>query len=206
MGIEALLAGAKGSSGISIRALATQAQVAGSTITRIQAGTVDPSIETLERIFLAAGFELQINAVRLGRSPRPSLCDLFDAWSIQNNQLQLDWTRWRAFLDELALHTELIPEAIYITPPPTGNIIVDALLAAVAEKLADDAGLPRPTWAEQVPKLDTPYHPSVARIVAGRVIPDQLAARGLMIDSTSLWRDLETLRNSQSMNSSSNNL
>ncbi len=188
-----LVSNAKASSGLSVRRLSNDAQVAGSTITRIQAGTVDPSFQTLERILGAAGFTLRLTASRCGTPRRPRLGDLADAWTRANGRLRLDWTRWRAFLDELALHPELTPEAIYETPLPAGERAVDALLAAVAEKLADDAGLPRPAWASSTPALEEPFQPPIARSVSGRTIPNQLEARGLMIDTESLWRNPTTV-------------
>jgi hypothetical protein len=186
-----LVVRARGSSGRPVRSLAAAADVAGSTITRIQSGAVDPSVETRARVLRAAGFELQLGAIRLGTPPCPRLADLADAWTVHRGRLRVDWTRWRAFLDALALHPKLIPEAIYSTPPPAGDRVIDALLAAVAEKVADDAGLPRPVWAEHAPILAHPYRPPVARVIAGRSVPAQLAARGLMIDAESLWRDPE---------------
>jgi hypothetical protein len=78
-------------------------------------------------------------------------------------------------------------------PPPSGHRIVDALIAAVAEKLADDAALPRPSWTGSVPGLVEPYRPRTARQVAGRDVPQQLSERGLLIDAESLWRQSETI-------------
>jgi transcriptional regulator with XRE-family HTH domain len=176
-----------------VRRLAAAANVAGSTITRIQSGAVDPSVRTLERILDAAGFDLRIEAVRRGGERHPRLADLADAWTLHDGRLRLDWTRWRALIDELALRPELTPEAIYVAPPVTGEDVVDSLMAAVAEKLADDAGLPRPLWASLAPSLAEPYRPPVARALTGRSIPAQLAARGLMIDAESLWRDRDTV-------------
>lgn len=193
MEIGQLVTNAKGSSGLSVRRLAAHARVAGSTITRIQSGTVDPTVQTLKRILEAAGFDLQISAVRRDTRRHSMLSDVAGAWTHRGGRLRLDWTRWRAFLDELARHPDHTPDAIYVAPPPTGERIVDALLAAVAEKLADDAGLPRPDWTEAVPALEEPYSPPVARAVAGRTVPTQLSARGLMIDITSLWRNPETV-------------
>ena len=64
--VGALVTNAKGSSGLSVRRLASNARVAGSTITRIQSGTVDPTVDTLARIVDAAGFELQVTAMPRG--------------------------------------------------------------------------------------------------------------------------------------------
>jgi len=188
-----LVSCAKRSSGFPVRGLAAAANVSGSTITRIQSGAVDPTVQTLGRILDAAGFELRLEAVRQGIPRRPRLADLAEAWTDGGGRFRLDWSRWRALLDELALHPELTPEAIYMTPPPSGARIVDALLAAVAEKLADDAGFPRPAWTEQAPMLEEPYQPLVARRVGSQEVPEQLSARGLMVDTRSLWRDRKTV-------------
>jgi hypothetical protein len=179
---------AKGSSEVSVRALAASAGVAGTTITRIQGGVVDPTVHTVEQILEAAGFELRLSVVRRGGERIPYLGDLRDAWSLSRGRTRPAWTRWRALLDHLALHPEDIPEAIYVPPPPAGSRIIDALLAGVADKLADEAGLPRPSWTALVPVLDEPYEPLARRGVRLEV-PPQLAARGLMIDTESLWRD-----------------
>ena len=193
MKVGTLLESAKNSAGLSIRQLAHRADVAGSTITRIQAGAVDPSIETVERILEAAGFEVHLVAIRRGTPQRPQLGTLASAWTRKKGRLRLDWPKWRALFDDLALHPELTPEAIYEAPPPAGEPIVDTLLAAAAEKLADDASLPRPAWTVSIPPLAEPYQPLTARPGQERSIPPQLRQRGVLIDTESLWRRQSTV-------------
>lgn len=176
-----------------MRELAARAGVAGSTITRIQAGVVDPTVHTLARVLAAAGYELRLSAARADAQGAPQLTDLVGAWTHRHGEVRLDWPCWRGLLDSLALHPELVPEAIYPSPPPSGDRVVDTLLAAVAEKLADDFALPRPTWTRTVPPLDVPYHPPVIRPDAQHKVPPQLNARGLLIDTPSLWRDPVTI-------------
>ena len=183
---------AKGSSEVSVRALAASAGVAGSTITRIQSGAMEPTVQTLEQILEAAGFELRLCVVRRGGERTPRLADLSDAWSTRGGRTRPEWTRWRALLDHLALHPERVAEVIYTAPLPSGSRIIDALLAGVAEKLADDAGLARPSWTASVPAVDPPYRPPVRGGVELEV-PRQLADRGLLIDTESLWRDRRTV-------------
>jgi transcriptional regulator with XRE-family HTH domain len=182
----------KGSSGISVRALAASAGVAGSTITRIQQGAVDPSVETLRQIITAAGYDLSLNIERRGGNRGPRLRDLSDAWSTRGGRIRIEWTRWRALLDQLAMHREQVAEGIYLPPLPSGSVVIDALLAGVADKLADDMGLTRPSWTASVPDLDEPFElPS--RSGVEHEVPHQLAARGVMIDGESLWRDGRTV-------------
>jgi hypothetical protein len=40
---------------------------------------------------------------------------------------------------------------------PSGSALIDNLLAATAEKLADDAQIRRPAWTERLPPLYTPW-------------------------------------------------
>ena len=142
----------------------------------------------VERILHAAGYELRLEVVRRGTDCSPRLGDLADAWSESNGHLKIHWTRWRAFLDYLALHPDRVPEGIYPIPPPAGNDTIDALTAAVGEKLADDAGLPRPTWTSAAPVLDKPFRPAPIRPSLNHDIAPQLAARNVMVDTESLWR------------------
>lgn len=193
MDVGSLVGSARGSAGATVRELAARAGVAGSTITRVQAGVVDPTIQTLARLLAAAGYELRLSAVRADARRTPQLADLVGAWTRRSGEVRLDWPRWRGLLDSLALHPELVPEAIYPSPSPAGDLVIDTLLAAIAEKLADDATLPRPTWTQAVPPLDIPYGPPVVRPDAQRELPVQLEARGLLIDTASLWRDPVTI-------------
>ena len=90
------------------------------------------------------------------------------------------------------MHPERVAEAIYVPPLPSGSRIIDALLAGVADKLADDAGLARPSWTASVPSLDEPFEPP-SRAGVRHEVPPQLAERGVMIDAESLWRDRRTI-------------
>lgn len=183
--IPKLLRAAKASSNLSHRALAARSGVATSTITRIQAGRLAPTVEVLERIVAACGYRLELRLTRTDTLRPPHLDDLCDAWSFDGERLRLTWTRWRAWLDTMALHPELVPEAIYAPPLPSGHPVVDSLLAGVAEKLADDHGLVRPAWTSTTPAADPPFRPPARTSAAP---PEQLAARGLLIDEASLFR------------------
>ena len=103
----------------------------------------------------------------------------------------VDWTRLRATIDELMIHPEEVEEAIATPPARSGSARLDALLAGIAEKLADDAALPRPAWCKTVPALAEPWEPPgtpwmVARTTA--TAPDQLRCRNIFLGETELWR------------------
>lgn len=186
-----LVRNAKAESKKSHRALAVDADVAASTITRVQSQRIEPTVDVLERILGACGYALELRAVRKGSPPRPHLDDLVEAWEPQSTGgPRLAWTRWRAWLDALARHPDWVPEAIYQSPSPSGHGVIDALLAAVAEKLADDSGLPRPSWTAAVPAVEPPYEPPARR--RGE-IEERFERRGLMIDTNSLFRAGKTL-------------
>lgn len=148
---------------------------------------MEPTLQIVQQILEAAGFELQLSVVRRRGERMPRLADLSDAWSGQGDRTRPGWTRWRAVLDHVALHPERVADAIYTPPLPSGSRIIDALLAGVAEKLADDAGLARPSWTASVPAVDPPYRPPV-RGGVDLEVPAQLAERGVMVDAESLWR------------------
>ncbi len=103
----------------------------------------------------------------------------------------MDYTRLRAFLDHLALHRDLIADAVSDATPPSGSVEVDCLLAGIAEKLCDDACLPRPGWVTGVPPLAREWAMPATPAMEARVrseTPPQLAARRIVMDAQSLWR------------------
>jgi transcriptional regulator with XRE-family HTH domain len=176
-----------------MRALAARADVATSTIARIESGTVDPTVGMLARLLSAGGRELQLGTER---QPGPQIADLADAWSRGPRGDRPDWTRLRTFLDQLARHPEQQSAATLHRPAPSGSAVLDALLAGIAEKICDDAALPRPTWAQAVPALAepwaTPGTPAMREAIAAAT-PRALAERGLSIDEASLWRERAAL-------------
>jgi len=143
-----LVSEARTGASLTMRGLAARADVATSTVARIEAGRVDPTVSMLARLLSAAGCELELS---VKRAPGPEIADLADAWSPGSRGDRPDWTRLRAFLDTLALHPERTGSATLRKPDPSGSAVQDTLLAGIAEKLCDDAGLPRPAWTRRIP-------------------------------------------------------
>ena len=84
------------------------------------------------------GYELELSA---RRRAGVRIADLCDAWSSCSQGERLDWTTLRFFLDHLARHPHETHDAIVEPPAASSSAVLDNLLAAVAEKRADEAGL-----------------------------------------------------------------
>jgi len=191
-----LLRDARQSAGLSARALARLAQVPSSTVLRIESGKVDPTVGMLQRLLEAAGQDLHLRPTRMSPSQRgPVLAELADAW-VESPDGHPDWTKLRSFLDDLCLHPDRVETAIIRRPAKSPSPVLETLLAGIAEKLADDAGLGRPAWTRRTPGLREEWSPFGSPRMRARwrsAAPSQLLERGLVIDEPSLWRDPETV-------------
>jgi len=200
----ALIKDARARAGLSTRAMAQRAGVTASTVSRVESGLMDPTLGTLQKLMAAVGCELVIYPRRSGSSTSraaaapstPALADLHDAWRSTPQGVRPDWTRIRAFLDYLALHPELVAEAIKAPPRRTRSQLMNALLAGIADKLADDSGVTRPSWTRAAGALTRRwYSPGTPRMrqKAREEAPRQLMARNIAIREDSLWRPQQRL-------------
>lgn len=175
---------------LSMRALAERSGMAYTTVWRIEHGQIDPTIGTLRKLLAGAGQQLEVDS---HDADIPRLAALNNAWHRDGRgQDRPDWTRLRALIDALSLHPELRGPATIARPALSGSDFMDNLLAALAEKLSDDAGLPRPGWTKTVPALSEPwFSPATPRIraAAESATPPQFAARQIVMTENSLWRD-----------------
>jgi len=174
---------------LSIRALAERAHVSASTVSRIESGSMDPTVGMLRRLLESAGQDLEL-AVSPAHGPR--LSDLSNAWRSSTRGDVIDWTRLRAFLDHLAQHPENSISAIREKPTPCGSLLLDNLLAGIAETISIESGTEPPTWVFHVDPLTEPWvTPGTPRIQqqAFRFTPAAFAARGITLNRSSLWRE-----------------
>ncbi len=181
--------------GLSTRALAALAGVAYPTISRVENGHGQPRLDTLAKIAAALGKSVGPSFEPI---PMTRLSDLADKWGYDAmGDAQPDWTQWRAFADQLTLRPFLTAAAIAPAPMPSGSSFIDNLLAATAEKLADDASISRPSWTLRFPPLRIPWRaPGTARMRwdhAART-PRQFADRNITMPTTSIWRDRDLER------------
>lgn len=176
--------------GISTRELAALSGVSYPTISRIENGHDQPRWDTLERLAGALGMSWR---PVLEQRPAPRLADLAGHWTPDRaGNAEPPWTRLRALADQLRARPELTAVAIAAEPGPSGSELVDNLLAATAEKLADDAGLRRPPWTRRVEPLSTPWAAAATpRKRAEHVArtPPQFAARNITLPASAIWRE-----------------
>ena len=162
----------------------------------IESGKVDPTFGMLRRLLEAAGQDLRLRSTRRPPSQRgPVLAELADAW-VESPDEHPDWTKLRSFLDDLSLHPDRVETAIIRRPAKSASPVLDTLLAGIAEKLADDAGIGRPRLDSTHPRLReewSPFGPPRLKAMWRSAAPPQLLDRGLVIDEPSLWRDPETV-------------
>ena len=190
MNAAALVREAREHAGLSRSALAARAGVPTSTVSRIEDGSSDPTLTMLARLIAAAGRHLSVSVTT--SHPAGPTIDLLTAAYKPGTGRKVDWTRLRGFLDQLNGHPELAAVAIESPPPRSGDAAFDALLAGIAEKVADDAQIPRPRWTKSVPPSATPWDaPGTPNRVkkARAAAPPQLAARNIWLAARDLWRN-----------------
>ena len=158
---------------------------------------MDPTVGMLSRLLAATGRTLELSVGNAQAAASTGLADLVDAWTTGATGVRPDWTRLRALTDSLALHPEQTAAAINRTPPPSGSPMLDALLAGMADKLADDHGLRRPAWTRAPLRFlpspwESPGTPRMRRAALAQT-PAQLLEHGIIASLDSLWRDPSTL-------------
>jgi transcriptional regulator with XRE-family HTH domain len=184
----AILRNARTDAGLSRRALAAKAGVPTSTISRIEGRQSDPTLTMLGRLVDAAGNDLVIEL--RPREDRLTLAELATACSEDAGRLKIDWTRLRSFVDRVEQHPESLSAAIADSPAPTVPLL-NAILAALAEQLADEHDIERPRWTRAFGPLAEPWSPpSTPRMRASfeESTPDAFRRRNLVLSRSALFR------------------
>lgn len=186
---SAVLREARTDAGLSRRALAAKAGVPISTVSRIEEGRSDPTFGMLVRLVAAAGAEL-VTALQ-PREDRLSLAELATAVSDRAGRLKIDWTRIRAFVDRVQQDPQLLPSAI-ADPPVSTHPLMNAILAALAEQLAQEFGVDRPRWTRAFGPLGEPWvPPSTPRMRASfeETTPEAFRRRNVVLPRSALFRE-----------------
>jgi transcriptional regulator with XRE-family HTH domain len=186
MSIKAMIRFERESLGLSTRDLAALAGISYPTISRIENGHEDPRWDTLSKIAAALGKTL---VPTFETRPILRLADIDCATG------EPDWTRLRSFADQITLHPEWTATAIADAPSP-GSPLMSNLLAAIAEKLADDAKIQRPGWTKQIAPLESPWEaPATPRCCAMNAENTlaQFAARRITLPERTIWRDRDLI-------------
>lgn len=185
-----MVAEARSRAGLSYGALARRAGVPASTVARVEQGVHDPTVGMLARLLGAAGEALDLE---VAPPPRTSLAALaLSAWDPERGPGdEIDWTRMRLVVDEILEGRTPLQDAI-VDPPCRIDPRFDALLAGLAEQLADDAGVPPPGWCKAVKPLAEPWEaPGTAkmRARARAETPPRWRARNVWFAADNLWRE-----------------
>ena len=134
------------SAGLSQRALASRAGCTRSTIVRIENGDMDPTVTMLARITSATGHRLNIRADQtLRKASLAAIAQLV----LGVDEPDIPFTRLRGLIDSLDANPNSAMDAIVDPPPRTGNEDLDNLLAAIANKIAEENLRTRPTWTSE---------------------------------------------------------
>lgn len=184
----AVLRDARTHAGLSRRALAAKAGVPTSTVSRIEDGLSDPSLTMLGRLVDAAGSSLVIES--RPRDDRVTLAELATAVDENAGRLKIDWTRLRGFVDWVEHHPDELAEAI-ADPPASTVPLLNVILAALAEQLADERGSQRPRWTRAFGPLEKPWSPpSTPRMRAAfeETAPEPFRRRNLVLSRSALFR------------------
>lgn len=142
-----LLKQARLSAGLSTRALAGRAHVGASRVSEIERAVHDPGVGTLDRSLRAVGWQLVALPTRA-----PTAAAVALAVAAGNDASDGDVTEYafRALLslsDGLASVEPAVRVALCVAPPPpTGDLRIDAAIAAVVEHHLTRGDLPVPGW------------------------------------------------------------
>lgn len=182
MEIDELVRDARAGSGRSVREVAALAGLAPSTVSRLERGLIlDPTVNTLMATLEANGVALHLEAVRTLRHLSRSV----------DRHGEPDFMALATWADGLRRRSWQAATAISLGPGPETEPRLANLLAAMAEKTADDHGLRRPDWCTSIEPLDAPWEsPGTAahRERARAEAPPQFRARRIYLSGTNIWR------------------
>ena len=171
---------------LSQRAAASAAHVPQASIGRVEAGSRDVSVATLDAFLRPTGNRLIAVPLR-GRPVAESAVAVADALDRQDESA--------AFREFIQTNDDLVAETpagrvvlSYAPPPPTGDRRFDALLAALVDYRLNEVNAPHPAWVGGVAPLVAfwyvdPYSEAHLDQVS---VPDEFARLGVILDLSEL--------------------
>ena len=175
--------------GLSCRGLALRAGVPASTVSRIEQGSMDPTLTMLRRVVAGASQRL---IVQTGTpDDGPSIAALAPRAIRSEDPLKIDWTLLRGFADWARRHPAELAAALE-DPPMRTATPVDAILASFTEELCRIHELPAPRWTADVPPLEHRWEPEGTPRMLERARTSTPAAfrdRCITLARSTLFRD-----------------
>lgn len=181
-----LLRQSRRSAHLSQRAAASAAHVPQASIARVEAGSRDVSVATLDSFLRPTGNRL-IAVPLTGRPVAESAIAIAEALDGKDEV-------W-AFREFIQTNDDLASESAggrvvlsYAPPPPTGDRRFDVLLAALVDFRLTEVGAPHPAWVERSEPLALtwfvdPYSEANLDLVS---VPIEFARRGVVLDISEL--------------------
>lgn len=188
MTAASLLRSARGSHGLSQRALADRSRVAQPRIAEIEAGAHDTTVSRLEQLLASLGQRVAVLPTR----SRPA-CEaaLAIATDLASNSDPHAWREVLQLSDDLAGASPAVRVALCVTEPaPTGDNRYDALVAAIVDHWLTTDRLPLPEWVRTPQRtLTEPWdvEPLASlRPAARKATPKAIARHGIYLAASEL--------------------
>lgn len=195
-GVPTLLKEARHKARLTQAQLAAAAGTAQPNIAAYETGRLEPRLDTLARLIEACGANLDIVVTPKVRRGARSLAELAPvmAQDIERNGPRDAWNDALDFVDDYrgsstAGRASLIAER----PDITGDTRVDALIAALAEFVSTEAGVPIPAWSWEAGRRTEPWWfvaggPPAFQNWALQEAPASFSRRGLFISKEAFDR------------------
>lgn len=188
MDARATLRDAREAAGLSQRGLARLAHTSPAAISRYESGRMSPTVRTLERL-------LEVARSVTTRRRWPSLAMLAPAMRevLGRHGARDAWRLVGEVLDDAATESDAdLRSVLGPRPEMTGDLRVDATVAALAEHLCASRGIVPPAWTQETGREARPWwfvagDPRLCAL-ALRESPISFARRGVFVTAGALER------------------
>jgi transcriptional regulator with XRE-family HTH domain len=188
MTAASLLRSARGSHGLSQRALADRSRVAQPRIAEIEAGAHDTTVSRLEQLLASLGQRVAVLPTRSRPACEAALAAAEELAAGSESQA---WREIIQLSDDLAGASPAVRVALCVTEPaPTRDNRYDALVAAIVDHWLTTDRLPLPEWVRTPQRtLTEPWdvEPLASlRPAARKATPKAIARHGIYLPASEL--------------------